>query len=221
MNQRKKLLVIFGMGLGNGMSIAKKFGSEGFQIVMVARNANKLTSFGIQLAALDIPATPYNVDLSNEKQIEKLSKQILKRHGVPEIIIYNAAVPKLKNILEETSESLIEDFKTNVTGALAVTKSFWRSMADVGGGSIFFTGGGLAINPIPEFGSLAIGKAALRNLTYSVAKSLEYKNIHVATITIMGVLKPDDPKYNSDAIADKFYELHLQPQGRFNTEIQW
>lgn len=221
LNNKKKLIVIFGMGAGNGLAIAKKFGIEGFQVVMVSRDVSSLTSYGIQLAALDIQATPYNIDIANERSLEKLLKQISKKHGVPEVVVYNASTNKLKNILEESAESLVNDFKINVVGAFAVTKYFWPQMADKNGGVIFYTGGGLALNPIPEYGSLAIGKAALRSLTYSVAKTLEHKNIHVATITIMEKLNPTHPKYNSTAVADKMWELYLQPRGRFNTEIQW
>lgn len=40
-----KLCVIVGMGEGNGMSIAKRFGKEGFTIAMIARNEEKLKSY--------------------------------------------------------------------------------------------------------------------------------------------------------------------------------
>jgi short-subunit dehydrogenase len=220
-NAQKKTIIIFGMGPGNGMAIAEKFGQDGYQVIMVARDPNKLTAYSIQLAAKDITAIPFNIDLSNEKQIERLAKQLLKKFKAPDVIVYNASTARLKNILEESIENIENDLKVNLMGAFSVTKSFWRAMADRSGGSIFFTGGGLSVKPVPEYGSLALGKAALRNLTYSLAKTLESKNIHVATVTIMDKLSADHPRNNYQAVADKMWELHQQPPGRFNTEVQW
>jgi hypothetical protein len=39
-------------------------------------------------------------------------------------------------------------------------------------GVIIFTGGGLALEPFPEWTSLALGKAALRNMAISLFKLL-------------------------------------------------
>lgn len=39
------LLVIVGMGDGNGLAIARRFAQEGFAIAMLARNENKLQGY--------------------------------------------------------------------------------------------------------------------------------------------------------------------------------
>ena len=40
--ESKKILTIVGMGPGNGMGIARRFGKEGFTIAMISRNEEKL-----------------------------------------------------------------------------------------------------------------------------------------------------------------------------------
>jgi len=56
-------------------------------------------------------------------------------------------------------------------------------------GSIFFTGGSFAYEPAAEYSSLSLGKAALRNLTYSLAQELGAHDIHVATVTVYGFVQ--------------------------------
>jgi short-subunit dehydrogenase len=87
-------------------------------------------------------------------------------------------------------------------------------------GTILFTGGGLSIEPYVDFASLAIGKAGIRNLTYSLAQECEPLGIHVATVTICGMVEKGT-KFDPDKISEKFLELHLQKSGKFETEFMF
>jgi short-subunit dehydrogenase len=87
-------------------------------------------------------------------------------------------------------------------------------------GTILFTGGGLALNPYPAYASLAIGKAAIRSLAFSLGGELEADNIQVATVTIFGMVKPDT-HFDPDLIAEAYWTLHTQPAGERQREIQY
>ncbi|MES9743787.1 SDR family NAD(P)-dependent oxidoreductase, partial [Priestia megaterium] len=51
-----KNIVIVGAGPGLGMSIAKKFGKNGFRVALIARNEEKLNHLVIELEQLGIEA---------------------------------------------------------------------------------------------------------------------------------------------------------------------
>jgi len=57
----------------------------------------------------------------------------------------------------------------------------------------------------------------LLNLTKSLALALENSGIIIGTVTVCGIVNSDDPKYNPDAIAEKFWKLHINRNGE--TEI--
>ncbi|NJL35119.1 MAG: short-chain dehydrogenase, partial [Chloroflexaceae bacterium] len=85
-------------------------------------------------------------------------------------------------------------------------------------GTILFTGGGLALDPYAQYASLAIGKAGLRSLTYTLGAELEPQGIHVATVTIAGTVQPGT-FFAPDLIAEQYWNLHTQAPGTWQREI--
>ncbi|MFB2920979.1 MULTISPECIES: SDR family NAD(P)-dependent oxidoreductase [Aerosakkonema] len=207
----KKLLAIVGMGEGNGLAIARRFAKEGYAIAMLARNETKLNEFKNSLQTEGYEAHYFTADAGNEDSLKSAFASV-KNIGNPEVLIYNAAVPKMVNVLNETFESLINDFQVNVAGALVAVQSVLPGMRQQGKGTILLTGGGFALYPSPDFASLSIGKAGIRNLAKILSDALKNEGIRVGTITICGVVNPSDPKYNPESIAENYWEFHTTPE---------
>jgi NAD(P)-dependent dehydrogenase (short-subunit alcohol dehydrogenase family) len=53
---KTKTIAVFGVGPGMGRSVARRFGREGFQVALVARNQTRLDAFTAELAAEGITA---------------------------------------------------------------------------------------------------------------------------------------------------------------------
>ena len=217
--EKKKLITIVGMGPGNGMGIARRFGKEGFSVAMISRNEEKLQRLQEELKKEGINAHYFVGDASNEESLKKSFQQIKEELGSTDVLIYNAARLKMRNILEERFESLVTDFKVNVAGVLVAIQEVLPSMLTKKEGTILVTGGHLGIEPHKEFASLSIGKGALINLVKTLAAELTSKNIHVGSVIICGIIKPEDEKYNSTAIAEQFWKLHTQKKEEFEVEM--
>ena len=86
-------------------------------------------------------------------------------------------------------------------------------------GTILITGGHLGIEPHKDYASLSIGKGALINLVKTLAAELIPKNIHVASVIICGLIKPEDKKYNPSAIAENYWKLYTQKKEDFEVEL--
>jgi NAD(P)-dependent dehydrogenase (short-subunit alcohol dehydrogenase family) len=72
-----KILVI-GMGPGVGLATARRFGREGFEVVMVARKAQKLQEFQDQLTAENIRSTAYPADIADAAAFQQVLEQIAR-----------------------------------------------------------------------------------------------------------------------------------------------
>lgn len=92
------------------------------------------------------------------------------------------------------------------------------SMKAAGRGTILFTGGGLALEPYPEWATLAAGKAALRSLGLGLHKQLLPWSIHVAVVAVAGIVEPEGP-FDPDRIADQYWRLHRQPLAHAQREL--
>ncbi len=217
----KGLCVIFGVGSGIGLSVAKKFASEGFSIALIARRQDALNKYLAEMNDLGhIDVRTYVADASDFQSIENVFSEINQKQGQTEVLIYNAAVLKAGYPSKSTPERLVDEFKVNVAGALASAKQVIPSMTEKKRGTILFTGGGLAIEPYPQYSSLAIGKSGIRSLAFSLAGELITHNIHVATVTIFGIVKPNT-KFDPDLIANEFWNLHIQETGNFDREFSF
>lgn len=205
----KKVLTIVGAGPGISRAVAKRFGHEGFVVVLIARDVNKLEGLRNELRAEDIDAYYFQGDAADAQVMETVLKRVEDQLGRTDVLLYNAAKSKAKGILDETAESLTEDFKTNVAGALTAVKSVIPKMIS-GESAVLITGGGLSINPYYQYGSLAIGKAGIRNLAASLYQALQPKGIFVGTITIESYVSDENQKYNPTAIADLFWKMYKE-----------
>jgi short-subunit dehydrogenase len=114
------------------------------------------------------------------------------------------------SIAEETADSLTKDFKINVAAALTAIQLALPDMEKNNTGTILFTGGGLALKPSADYGSLSIGKAGLRSLAELLHEALKPKNIYVGTVTVCGYVSENDDKYNPTRIAEQFWKLNTE-----------
>lgn len=211
-----KLIVIVGMGEGNGMAIARRFGREGFAIAMIARNEMKLKDYQARLQADGLTAHYFLADAGDKDAVEAAISAIDLKLDTPQVMVYNAAVPRMKNVLLTSFDDLINDFQANVAGALVATQAVLPGMQQAAEkGTIIFTGGGFSMYPHPDFASLSIGKAGIRSLANTLAMALKEDGIRVGTVTICGTVDPADEKYNPDAIAEQYWHFYINPQSEY------
>jgi short-subunit dehydrogenase len=219
MDMEKGFITIIGAGTGISYAVAQKFGKEGYKIALIARNEEKLQS---QLAALKnegIEAIAQTGDAGNENSLKSALGSILSKWGHARMILYNAAAFDVKDILEQNWETIKIQMDINTGGAFVLGKLVLPYCLKENTGKIFFTGGGFAMQGDPQWTSLSIGKAALRNLVQAFAKRVENTNVHVAQLTVCGFVNPEDEKYSPTAIAEQYWRLFNQKQAEFENEV--
>lgn len=213
-----KICAIVGAGPGVGLAVARRFGREGFRLALLARRAEALTQYAADLEEAGLKAEGFPTDAADFGSLTTALAEVTARMGAPEVLVYNPAVIRQQKPSELEADTLLADLQVNVAGALVCAQQVIPAMKPEGRGTILFTGGGLALNPHPQYASLAVGKAALRNLAYSLGAELESSGIHVATVTIAGFVQPGT-FFDPDLIAEKYWALHAQEAGRWEREV--
>jgi len=214
-----KILTIVGMGPGVSYSVAKKFANNGFSVAMIARNEKRLNDYKTEFEKMNLKVEGFRADAFNVGSLKEAFEKIHSSIGNTGVLLYNAFSMRQSYPSQLKYEDCITDFKINVAGALAASQLVLPSMLERKQGTILFTGGASALTPIPIYSSLGIGKAGIRNLCFSMYEELKTKNIHAATVTIMGLVKAGT-KWDADLIAEVYWKLHLQKPGEFEKEIQ-
>jgi len=86
-----------------------------------------------------------------------------------------------------------------------------------GSGTFLVTGSGVALSPWAGGTALTLAKTAVRAFVLAAAQDTAGTGVHVATVTVAGVL--GKPGFEPDTVAERFWELHSQPSGSWDTEI--
>lgn len=201
----KKLALVFGAGPGLGLSVARKFAKEGFDIVLSARNEESLKNMSEDIKELGVNCGYKVVDVSDEQNLIRVINEIKSEYGTPDCVVYNVGItsPDTDNL---TAEDLVHHFKTDVAGAFTVLKEFADDKFAEKKGAILLTGGGLALYPADGFIPLSIDKAALRSLAYIFNQKYASKGIFVGTITVCGTINGNE-YFSSDNIADMYWQM--------------
>ncbi|NOY58307.1 MAG: SDR family NAD(P)-dependent oxidoreductase [Calditrichaeota bacterium] len=214
-----KILTIIGMGQGISLAVAKRFAKEGFSVAMISRTKEKLEHNQTELKKMGYDAHYFVADAGNEASLKSAMSKIKTNLGDTSVLVYNAANVFAAFPSQISFDNLVNDFKVNVAGALIATQEVLPAMAAEKKGTIIYTGGGLSIRPYKDYTSLAIGKAGIRSLAHTFAQELKSEGIHVATVTVREFVRSYHEKYNPTSIAEEFWKLHIQPKGKFKTEI--
>jgi short-subunit dehydrogenase len=208
---------IVGAGPGIGMALARRFGRGGCMLALVGRDEGALQGRAGELQADGLSAFAFPADAADPEALRGALSAAKMALGPPSVLIYNAVAVTRAMPSDLAPARLIDDLKVDVGGALAAVQAVLPAMREAGRGTILVTGGGFAFEPMPALASIGVGKAALRNLAFSLAGELAGENIHVATVTICGMVAPGTD-FDPARIADAFWELHDQPREAWERE---
>ena len=173
-----KNVLITGSSKGIGLSIAYKFASLGYNIILNSRNIDNTLSKDIE-AKYNVKVRSIKGDISNESDVINMFKLIKKEFKSIDVLVNNASI-SLDNDLKDKS---VLEFKkvidTNLIGTFIVTKYALEIMNK---GSIINIASTNGIDTFyPESIDYDASKAGIISLTKNYAKYLA-PNIRVNAI---------------------------------------
>ncbi len=196
-----KTILITGASSGMGLDIARGFLERGSNVVMNARNSEKLATAARALGDENrIAIVPG--DIGNKETGEKMVNSAVERFGSVDVLVNNAGIFGMKPFLESTEEDLDKYIHINLKGTYFVTQAVVRQMKKQGGGSIVNIGTVLITHSmagVPASAAL-ITKGGVHALTTSLASELAADNIRVNAVA-PGIVRT--PIYG-DADVDAF-----------------
>jgi NAD(P)-dependent dehydrogenase (short-subunit alcohol dehydrogenase family) len=219
----KPIALVTGVGPGTGAAIVRRFASDGFRVIALARSAD-LTS----VLERKLPDThAVQCDVSEEGQVRDTLADICDRFGSPSVLIHNAVRGGWGTFLEIDPKVLEANFRVNVMGLLYLTRGLAPAMIKAARGTILVTGNTSATRGNADFAGFAPTKAAQRILAESIARELGPRSIHVAYVLIDAVIdtpamRKRFPEVSSEffikpsAIADELWHLNRQDRSAWS-----
>ena len=203
-----------GVGPGIGLAVAKRFVREGMSAGLIARSESTVKAAAEQLAGADV--LPLTADVTDEAGLRSALDRIVEAYGVPEVVVYNAALIQSDRIGDLTAQQHGDAWAVNVVGAITTAAHLAPAMAERGSGSFLITGG--MPLPKPDYASLSLGKAGVRALVTLLHQQYGAAGVHAASVTVSGGVGPGTG-WEPDEIANHYWRLHRQSPADWIEEI--
>ncbi|MEH0420779.1 SDR family NAD(P)-dependent oxidoreductase [Streptomyces sp. B21-083] len=185
-----KVIAVFGAGTGLGVSVARRFGREGFRVALVARRKERLETLVAQLADEGIEAAAFIADLSDPTRVPALVEAIRDRFGRIDVVEYgpSGGTPSFTPAIAldaATLESLAGLF---LLTPVEVFHAVLPEMRERGDGAVLMTTGYSAVQPMPHMSGPGPVMSAARNYLYSLNAELAGTGVYAGTLTIAALI---------------------------------
>jgi len=182
--------IVLGVGPGLGMSIAHRFGREGYDVVLVSRNSSRHARYLASLAEAGVEARAFAVDVRDGEQLRSTLDEV----GPVDVVYYGPGATDLSDMPPEITSTTSDEVRAAMDWlypAVDVVQHVLPGVVERGGG-LLFAGGLSAVLPMPVLGALALSSAALRNYAVTLNAALADKGVYAGTLTIGGVVERGD-----------------------------
>ncbi|MFC4296175.1 SDR family NAD(P)-dependent oxidoreductase [Novosphingobium tardum] len=211
----KPLALVTGVGPGTGAATVRRLSQGGYQVAMIARNADRLAEL-----ADAIPGTSaHPCDVTDRDVLARVLEEV----GHPQLVVHNAVGGAFGTFQNIKADTLSRNFEINTMALFHLAQLTAPAMIEAGKGAIIVTGNGASQRGKAAFAGFAPTKAAQRILAESLARDLGPKGVHVAYLVIDAAIdvpwqrelqpdRPDDLFISPESIADEIFHLAHQPK---------
>jgi len=205
-------LLIVGAGPGIAAATARRFGGEGHAVGLIGRRQGALAELGAELRQSVSRVAWAGADAGDSRSLAVAVAALVDELGPPDVLLYNVSVGREAAVPDLTPEDLMADLAAGAVGLQTAVRAVLPGMRERGRGTVLVTGGGSADRPIPSLATLGVQKAALRALAEVQARALAPDGIHVATVTVRGLVG-EDRQISPDRVAALYAELVAETAG--------
>lgn len=189
-------IAIVGAGPGLGLSVARTFGNQGFNIALISRNSAKLDKLVSRLAAEDIIAAAFPADVLDHEGLTQALADAATKFGRIDVLEFSPVDPlhtPLATPSETGPSTLQPQIEIQLYGAIAATQAVLPGMREAGTGTLLFTTGAGSREPVPFVANVNAAAAALRNWAINLHTELNGTGVQAAHIGIDVSIIPSDP----------------------------
>lgn len=183
-----KLVLVTGASSGIGEATARRYGASGAQVLLLARNAERLATVAKAIRKDGGTATAFPVDLADPDAIKEVSARITREAGTPDILINNAGAGRWLPLIETTAEDALAMMKVPYFAAFNLTRALLPEMLARRSGAIACITSPASYLAWPNACAYTAARHALAGFTEALRADVKGTGLSV-TLVVLGVVE--------------------------------
>lgn len=209
-----KIVLVTGAGRGIGASIAKRFASEGAEVIVNYSGNDEAAQKTVdEITATGGQAQKYKCSVNDSESVKVMIDEIIKKFGRIDILVNNAGITKDGLMLRMTDEDFDRVIDVNLKGTFNCTKYVSKYMLKQKSGKIINISSVVGLSGNAGQVNYSASKAGIIGITKSAAKELSSRGITVNAVA-PGYVDTDMTKVLLDNIRNEILKnIPLQRMG--------
>ena len=183
MDHRNQYALITGGTSGIGYELATLFAQDGYNLILVARNKNRLAEVTDKLKQqYSVEITPLAKDLFNPYAAEDIYEKTKEMGINVDVLVNDAGQGEWGPFIETDIERDLEIIQLNICSLVSLTKYYLQDMVSRNEGKILMLGSEAGTTPMPLVAVYAATKAFVLSFSAALVSELKDKNITITAL---------------------------------------
>lgn len=172
--------MITGASSGIGAAMAREFARRGHQLIVVARNAERLHALAAELSPHPVHVVP--ADLSSRTERAALPDRIAALGLVADVLVNNAGLSVVALAARTEPESQLDLVEVDVAAVVDLCSRFLPGMVARGHGAVLNVSSVAGFGPLPGQATYGASKAFVASYTESLRSELRGTGVTATTL---------------------------------------
>jgi len=173
-----KVALVIGGAKGIGLAVAKRLAAEGAKVIITGRAPDQVIAAAAQIGD---GAHGIVADAASPQDLDRAVSEIQELHGRIHALVLNAGISEPASLEEVTPDHFDRHFAVNVRSAMLGLHATLNILGDAS--AVVLMGSVASSIGLPNYGTYAATKAALRSYTRTWAAELAPRGIRVNVLS--------------------------------------
>lgn len=181
-SEERSHVLITGATAGIGYELAKKFAKDNNNLILIARDKNKLIKVKEELEIYNINVDVLSVDLADNNACDKIFTFVDEKNLTVDILINNAGIGSFGEFSNIPMEKELDLIDINIKSLTELTKHFLYKMVENENGIIMNVSSTAAFCAGPKMAVYYASKAYVLNFTEALNEEVKGKGVQVSCL---------------------------------------